>query len=115
MQAERCQAILTCIFADAEVCKGLGAAEQFEGIIGEPPHGVLLMLKGGPGKHIKANRYEYQMALGKEIGKIERIKELRAQMIGLIGTAIVSGLIGIAGFISRALYSYLALGVFFAL
>ena len=115
MQAERCQAALTCILADAEVCKGLGAAEQFQSIVDDPPHGLLLLLKNGPGNHIKANRYKYQMALAKEIGRIERIKELRTQMVGLIGAAIASKLIGIASFISCALYSYLVIGVFFAL
>ena len=69
----------------------------------------------GPTKHLKANWYDYQTALSKEVARIERIKELRTQMVGLIGTAIASGLIGIASFISRGLYSYLALGVFFAL
>ena len=46
----------------------------------------------GPTKHRKANWYDYQTALSKEVARIERIKELRTQMIGLIGTGIASGL-----------------------
>ena len=46
----------------------------------------------GPTKHLKANWYDYQTALSKEVARIERIKELRTQMIGLIGTGIASGL-----------------------
>ena len=107
MEAERCQGVLGCIFADEAVLQGLGAAKQFEGIVGDPPHGVLLLLKHGPGAHLKANRYDYQMALNKEIARIERIKELRTQMLGLIGTAIASGFVTIGTFLGRGIYNYL--------
>ena len=68
---------------------------------------VLLLLKRGPGAHLKANRYAYQTALSKEIARIERIKELRTQMIGLIATGIASGFVTIGTFLGRGLYNYL--------
>ena len=37
MHSERCQGVLGCIFADEAVLQGLGAAMQFEGIVGDPP------------------------------------------------------------------------------
>ena len=107
MEAERCQGVLGCIFADEAVLKGLGAAKQFEGIVGDPPHGVLLLLKHGPGAHLKANRYDYQKALSKEVARIERIKELRTQMLGLICTAIASAFFTVGSFLGRGIYNYL--------
>jgi hypothetical protein len=103
--AERCQNVLTCIFADDKVRVGLGIAEQFHDITGEPPHGVLLKLKEGPGSHIKKRAYEYEKALDKEMARIERIKELRTQMVNLMGTGIASGFIAIGTFIGRAVYN----------
>ena len=49
---------------------------------------VLLLLKRGPGAHLKANRYAYQTALSKQMTHIKRIHELWTQMLGLICTAI---------------------------
>ena len=68
---------------------------------------ALLLLKRGPGAHLKANRYDYQMALNKEIARIERIKELRTQMLGLICTAIASVCFTIGSFLGRGIYNYL--------
>ena len=45
---------------------------------------VLLLLKRGPGAHLKANRHAYQTALSKKMARIERIHELWTQMLGLI-------------------------------
>ena len=107
MHAERCQSVLMCIFADESVRKGLGVAQQFSEIVGVPPHGVLLLLKNGPGAHVKNNRYKYQTALNKEIARIEHIQQLRAQMLGLVGVLLTSAFIGIATLFSRIFYSYL--------
>ena len=73
--------MLSSIFANEDVRKGLGVAKQFRSSVGEPPHGMLLLLKNGPGAHIKNNRYHYQKALGKEIARIERIKQMRAELV----------------------------------
>ena len=74
----------------------VGVAQQFSEIVGVPPHGVLLLLKNGPGAHLKKNRYDYQTALNKEIARIEHIQQLRAQMLGLVGVLLTSAFIGIA-------------------
>ena len=61
----------------------------------------------GPTKHLKANWYAYQTALSKEMARIERIKELRTQMLGLICTAIASAFFTVGSFLGRGIYNYL--------
>ena len=95
------------MFFDDEVRKGLGAANQLKDYanLGEPPQGLLALLKHGPGAHIKKNVYDYQKALSKETARIKRIEQLRAEMLGLVGTWLAALFVAIGTFFGNAIYN----------
>ena len=105
MDSERGQAILDCMCLDEDVLIGLGAAEQLShAVLKEPPTELLKLLKQGPGKHLKKHEYEYRRKIDEELSQIRRIMELQVRAVALIGTALLSLLVGVANFMSRLLY-----------
>ena len=105
MDSERGQAILDCMCLDEDVLIGLGAAEQLShAVLEKPPTELLKLLKQGPGKHLKKHEYEYRRKIDGELSQIRRIMELQLRAVALIGTALLSLLVGVANFISRLLY-----------
>ena len=92
LESERAQHVLDCIFSDKEVREALGAAGQFKEIANPdaPPDGLLLKLKGGPGKHIKDRYYDYVKALKTEMAHIERLQSLQKQATGLIAIGLLA-------------------------
>lgn len=56
------------------------------------------------GGHIKKFYQLYMEVLDAEIAAIERIQGLKAQLVGLIGSIIISILIGLSNFASRYAY-----------
>ena len=103
-KSDVCCMVLRCIFSDPDVRRALGAARQFSGIEGEPPSSLLKHLKSGLSKHIKKRFYVYNREIESEMANIRRIQELQARAIALLGTGIVSAMIGTANFVSNIMY-----------
>ena len=55
---------------------------------------------------MKANAYEYQRKINRELARIRRIQVLQARMVALTGTALASALIGISNFGARVAYMH---------
>ena len=113
MHSERCQIILECIFSDAKVNRGLGAAIQFQGIVGKPPNGLLLLLKQGPGAHMKENAYDYKKQIAAEIAHIERIKNLQTQATAYAVSGIIVLGSTVGPFVASMFYNYMSCGKWF--
>ena len=113
MHSERCQGVLQCIFSDDGVRKGLGAAEQFTGIDGSPPRGLLKLLKQGPGKHMKENAYRYKKQIAAEIAHIERIKNLQTQATAYAVSGIIVLGSTVGPFVASMFYNYMSCGKWF--
>ena len=115
LNSQRAQAVLDCIFAGDKVCPALGAAQQLMDIANadSAPVGLIVLLKQGPGAHIKSHYYEYVTALNNEIAHIQRIQNLQQRAVGLIGAGIISVSVGVANFLSTMFYSKVATGHFF--
>ena len=105
MKSKRGVAILEAIFSDRQVLKAMGAGKQFTGAKGKVPQEVLQLLKTGLGGHIKAHAFDYHQKVNQERARIARIKQLQARAVGLVGSAIVAGMIGVANFASNILYN----------
>ena len=89
------------------VLSGLAAAHLFKDAVikqGQVPNMLLLQLKQGPGKHIKAHAYQYQRKIDLELGRIRRVKDLQVRMVGLVATGIAAVAIGVSNFFSRLVY-----------
>ena len=69
-----------------------------------PAQELLLQLKQGPGKHIKSHAYAYRRKIDAELARLARIQTLQQRMVGVVGTLIISTSIGLANYISRAVY-----------
>ena len=113
LHSERCQGVLQCIFSDAGVRKGLGAAQQFTGIIGSPPPGLMLLLKQGPGAHMKENAYRYKKQIAAEIAHIERIKNLQTQATAYAVSGIIVLGSTVGPFVASMFYNYMSCGKWF--
>ena len=103
LDSERAQHVLDCIFSDEEVSKALGTAVQFKGIqnLDAPPDSLLIVLKSGPGKHIKDRYYDYVKALKTEMAHIERLQSLQKQVTGLIAIGLLALATGVGNFVVR--------------
>ena len=101
LDSERALHVLDCIFSDAKVREGLGAAVMFNGIanLDAPPDGLLLKLKAGPGHHIKERYYDYVKALSTESARIQRLESLKKQATALIGIGLLAMLTGGGNFV----------------
>ena len=53
---------------------------------------------------MKSRAYEYTQQLETEVANINRILELQNRLVNLVGSIIMSALIGLAGFISTYIY-----------
>ncbi len=42
--------------------------------------------------------------INKEAARIARIKQLQARAVGLVGSAIIAGFVGLANFVSNVIY-----------
>ena len=100
------QQILTAIVSDETVLSGLCAAHTFRNarFTGKPPQTLLLQLKQGPGKHMKAHAYEYTSKLDNELSRISRVQTLQQRFIALVGSTIVSIMIVIAQYVSQTIF-----------
>ena len=103
MRGARGQLLLETLFAEPQVLEALGWGEALHEIRGEPPTDLMLKLKHGLGAVMKANDYEYQSALKRETGQIERIQELQQRAFALLGSALLALLIAMGNF-----FAYLA-------
>ena len=56
------------------------------------------------GEHMKSRAYMYISELKAEVAHINRTLELQNRLVNLMGTLIMSLLIGLANFISRYIY-----------
>ena len=101
------QQILGAIICDEKVLSGLCAAHVLRNarITGKPPPTLLQQLKQGPGKHIKSHAYEYRKKLDTEVVRIARIQTLQQRGIALVGSTIVSIMIGISQYVSNTLFA----------
>ena len=48
--------------------------------------------------------YTYRRKLDTELARIQRLKELQARMVALVGTALLSLLIGVMNYLARVIY-----------
>lgn len=101
---KRGQAVLECICSDDALLHGIGAAEACQFIRGSPPDRLLILIKEGPGSHIRQNAFRYRKMIDREIVRVRRLKEVQLRSIALIGSGIIAALIGLANFISRSIY-----------
>ena len=107
MSGEMAQMVLICIFSDEKVLKSLELGRMFQNVKGgKAPEGLLTTFKKTLGKHMKENFYVYQKEIKEEIAHIQRILDLKARMIALMGSLILSALIGVANFASQYLYGF---------
>ena len=89
------QYILEAIGADDSVLSGLGTAAAFEQAqMKEPPSELLMVLKKGPGEHIRKHGYVYRRKVDREISRIVRVQVLQQRAVALVYSAIVAALIG---------------------
>ena len=104
MHSKRGVAVLEAIFSDREVLSAMGAGKQFNDATGKVPLEVLKKLKAGLGGHIKKNAFAYHQVINREVARIGRIKQLQVRAVGLVGSGFVAALIGLANFVSNAVY-----------
>lgn len=105
MDAERGQAVIDCMCLDDDVLHALGAALQLSSaVMTKPPTRLLELLKRGPGNHLKKHQYKYQCMLDAELALIKRLKELQLRAVALLGTALLSCMVGLANFFSQWVY-----------
>ena len=70
---------------------------------GEPPAALMLVLKKGLSGHVKANYYEYQQEVKKELERIKRVQDMRTQFLALAGSLVLATFIAVGNFLSYLL------------
>jgi len=105
VRGRRAQLLLESIFADDEVIRALSWGEACLRIKaqGEPPAALMLVLKKGLSGHVKANYYEYQQEVKKELERIKRVQDMRAQFLALAGSLVLATFIAVGNFLSYLL------------
>ena len=65
------------------------------------PDSLMVILKQGLGKHIKANAYSYRQAIDREEARIQRVGDLKDRAFQAIWTVFAAAWIALFGFIGR--------------
>ena len=101
LRGERAVAVLECVFADPGVVEALNAGMFFLHTNGVAPDSLMVILKQGLGKHIKANAYSYRQAVDREEARIQRILDLKDRAFQAIWAVFAAAWIAVFGFIGR--------------
>ena len=97
VRTERAQAIVEDMISQPDVLSALGCAQQLFHTRGEVPIGLLTRLQVGPMNHMRSFSFEYLEGLDLEMERIERIKTIKNQIVGLG----ISGMFALMFFISN--------------
>ena len=98
-------AVLECVFADPGVVEALGAGRFFLQTNGDTPHSLMVILKQGLGKHIKANAYSYRQAIDREEARIQRVGDLKDRAFQALWAVFAAAWIALFGFIGRIVWA----------
>ena len=107
LRGERAVAVLECVFADPGVLEALSAGKFFLHTNGVPPDSLMVILKQGLGKHIKANAYSYVQAIDREEARIQRILDLKDRAFQAIWAVFAAAWIALFGFFGRIAWACL--------
>ena len=72
---------------------------------GNPPDVLVLGLKRSAGNHMKFYFSTYERLVKVEIAYINRIREYKQRLVGVVASALLAALIGFASFLSAAAYA----------
>ena len=89
------------VAADCGVVEALGAGRFFLQTNGDTPHSLMVILKQGLGKHIKANAYSYRQAIDREEARIQRVGDLKDRAFQALWAVFAAAWIALFGFIGR--------------
>ena len=104
MQCPRAQLTLEAIFADEAVLYALAAGQAMLHTDGQLPLSVLRLLKRNLVGHMQSNYYTYRRSIEYEMTTIRRLKDVQMRAVTFTGAAITAGLVGVANYVSRAVY-----------
>lgn len=110
IEVERGQSVLDCMLADPKLVAGLGAGIAMLNMQGTVPSDLLTELNQGPGVHIRQNAFRYHKALDRELMRIRRVREIKQNLVTLVGSSFVAVLVGVANFLSRLAYNAVVAG-----
>ena len=105
LRGERAVAVLECVFADPGVVDALSAGKFFLHTNGVPPDSLMVRLKQGLGKHIKANAYSYRQAIDREEASIQRILDLKDRAFQGLWAIFAAAWIALFGFVGRVVWA----------
>ncbi len=108
--SERSVRILEGMFLDTAVNQTLALAKAFMTIDNESfrnsrNNPFLRKLKRKLGNHIKFYYHRYENLVKVEIAYINKIREYKQRVVGLIGSLVLALMIGVANFFSNLLYN----------
>jgi len=104
LRVECGQTVLECLVSDKKVLEALGAAQMLVDTEGTAPSALVTAISQGCGAHIRKHAYRYTKRISTELVRIQRIKQMKNQILALIGTLAIAVSVSFGNYISRLAY-----------